>query len=193
MKARDIEFTICSSVEIYEFIENNHYSHNLNGVKISLAFKATYNNELLGAMILGQLSTTAWKKFGTSEYEVLELRRLVFLDKAPKNSESRFIGYVIRYIKKNLKYIKIIVTYADPNHGHSGVIYRATNFKYIGKSSKDYAYKDIENDKIYHSRALRTKYKGEYKPFVKRLRDKLNKGLLTKIELQGKHCFIYEI
>ena len=45
--------------------------------------------------------------------------------------------------------------------------------------------------KVYHSRALRTKYKGKYKPFVERLRNKKHLGLLEEIELLGKHCYTY--
>ena len=50
--------------------------------------------------MFGQLSTTAWKKFSSSEEEVLELRRLVLVDSAKKNSESRVISQAIKQIKK---------------------------------------------------------------------------------------------
>lgn len=191
IKARDIEIFPCLVSEVREFIETNHYSHNINGVKVSCCFKVLYNSELIGAILFGMMSTTAWKKFASTESEVLELRRLVLLDKAGRNSESRVVGFAIRWIKKNLKEVKIIVSYADPNYGHSGVIYRASNFKYLGLSMVDKGYKDIETGKVYHSRALRTKYKGDYKPFVKKLREKKEKGLLEEIKLQGKHCFVY--
>lgn len=193
MKARDLVFECCLLKDIRDFVETNHYSHNLNGVKITYCFKAIYEDKVVGAAVFGQLSTTAWKKFGKSELEVLELRRLVFLDEAVKNSESRFIGWMIRYIKNNNFDIKTIVSYADPNHGHEGVIYKASNFEYLGLSGKDKGYKDKITGKIYHSRALRTKYKGDYKPFVKKLRDKLEKGELEIIDLKGKHCYVFKI
>jgi hypothetical protein len=193
MKARDLIFSVCLVSEIKEFIETKHYSHSINGVKVSICFKAEYDNELVGAMLFGQMSTTAWKRFGTTEDSVLELRRLIMLDKCPKNSESRFIGYCLRYINRNSPNIHVIVSYADPNHGHCGTIYKASNFNYLGVSSTDVGYKDTESGKIYHSRALRTKYKGDYKPFVKILREKKRLGLLQEIKLLGKHCYTYTL
>lgn len=193
IKARELSIVPCELKEIKDFVETHHYSHNLNGVKITQCFSIKFNNDLVGGIVYGKLSTTAWKKFGKTEDEVLELRRLVLLDKCGKNSESRVIGNTIRWIKKNLKNITIIVSYADPNHGHEGIIYRASNFKHIGFSSADIGYKDLETGKIYHSRALRTKYKGDYKPFVKKLRLKKELGLLQEIKLKGKHCYIYKL
>lgn len=190
---KDLQISLCSIKDIREFIESNHYSHNVNGVKIKYCFKVCHQNRLVGGVIFGAISTTAWRKFSNAETKVLELRRLVLVDEAGKNSESRVIGYCLRTIKRIDKDIEIIVSYADPYYGHDGCIYRASNFKYLGLSSKDKGYLDTETKKVYHSRALRTKYKGEYKPFVKKLRDKLEKGLLIPIDIPGKHCYIYNL
>ena len=193
IKARDLKIEPCSLKHIRYFVEENHYSKSVNGVKISQCFSVTHNNQLVGAVIFGQLSTTAWKKFGKKEEHILELRRLVLIDEAGRNSESRVIGWTLRWIKKNMKSVRIIVSYADPMYGHSGVIYKASNFKMIGKTKDDKGFFDPESGKTYHSRALRTKYKGDYKPFVKRLRAKLEKGELIPKVLKGKFCFVYQI
>lgn len=193
IQAKDLKIINCDLKEIREFVEKNHYSHNVNGLKISFCFKIQFNDILIGGVIFGQMSTTAWKKFGNSEKEVLELRRLVLLDTAGKNSESRVIGYCLRYIKKNSPSVKVIVSYADPYHNHTGIIYKAANFEYVGLSGKDKGFIDIETGKIYHSRALRTKYKGDYKPFVKKLRLKLENNELKEIILPQKHCYIFRL
>jgi hypothetical protein len=192
IKARDLETSTCNLSEIRAFVEDNHYSHNINGVKISQCFCVKHNNKLVGAVIFGALSTTAWKRFSDSEKKVLELRRLVLVDEAGRNSESRVVGWCLRWIKRNLPEIEIIVSYADPAHGHSGVIYRASNFKYLGVSASDKGFRDTETGKIYHSRALRTKYNGDFKPFVKKLRAKHEAGLLEVITLPGKHCYVFD-
>lgn len=193
MKARNLEVSPCDVKTVRNFIETHHYSKSINGVKITQCFQVTFNSKLVGAVLFGELSTTAWKKFAKSEKEVLELRRLVLLDECEKNSESRVISLTIKWIKKYLNNVKVIVSYADPNQGHTGVIYKASNFKYLGTSSSDTGFIDPESGKVYHSRALRTKYKGEYKPFVKRLRQLQEEGLLHKIILKGKHCYIYNL
>lgn len=194
IKARDLIIKPCDISVIKDFIEKNHYSHSINGVKITQCFSVTVNdNWLIGGVLFGPLSTTAWKRFDKNENAVLELRRLVLSDFAGKNSESRVVGFCLRWIKKNLKHVSIIVSYADPTFGHSGTIYRASNFIHDGMTPADKGYKDLETGKIYHSRALRTKYKGDYKPFVKRLRQKLANGELETVVLTPKHRYIYKL
>jgi hypothetical protein len=193
VKARDLLVSPCGVKCVRDFIETNHYSKSINGVKITQCFKVQYGDNLVGAVLFGQLSTTAWRKFGRDESEVLELRRLVLLDECGKNSESRTIGFCLRWIKKNLQKVKVIVSYADPMHGHNGVIYKASNFKLVGMTPDDKGFLDPETGKTYHSRAMRTKYKNDYKPFVKRLRAKMELGLLKEVVLKGKFCYTYTL
>lgn len=189
----EYDFKLCNRKDIQLFIEENHYSKSINGVKVSYCFSIhDVSGNLVGACLFGQLSTTAWKKFGECEKDVLELRRLVTLDTCPRNTESWFISKCINWIRKNTK-VKILVSYADPMYGHIGYVYQASNWVYCGVSGKDKGFKDPETGKIYHSRALRTKYKGDYKPFVKILRDKLDNGNLHPIDLKGKYCYTYNI
>jgi len=188
---RALQISPCSLLEIREFVETNHYSRSVNGVTTRQCFKVEMDNELVGAVIFGPMATTAWRKFGSSEEKVIELRRLVLLDRVPKNSESKVIGYTLRQIRKLLPLTEIVVSYADPRFGHCGTIYKASNFKYLGVSSPDSGYRDTETGKVYHSRSLRVKYKGDFKPFVKKLRAKLALGLLEKVPLPPKHCFVY--
>lgn len=61
----------------------------------------------------------------------LELSRLVMLDKAGKNSESRFIGWALRWLKKNTDK-HAVISFADPRFGHVGTIYKASNWEYLG-------------------------------------------------------------
>jgi len=197
IKARDLYIEPCDIKEIRSFVEEHHYSHNINGVKIKYCFKVVHIEDsqdvLIGGVIFGAMSTTAWKKFSDTENKVLELRRLVLLDHAGRNSESRVVGHCLRWIRKIDKEVEVIVSYADPYHNHTGTIYKASNFKYLGLSGKDNGFKDTETGKVYHSRALRTKYKGDYKPFVKRLREKLEQGILVPFAIPPKHCFVYKL
>jgi hypothetical protein len=193
IKAKELCITPCDRKDVSAFIEENHYSKSINGVKSNYCFTVTHEERQVGAVLFGQMSTTAWKKFGDTESEVLELRRLVLLDDCLRNSESRVIGYTLRWLKKNSPEVKVVVSYADPNHGHSGVIYKASNFTLAGMSGADKAFKDVDTGRVYHSRALRTKYKGEYKPFVKKLREKLEMGLLEPVVLKPKYCYTFKL
>ena len=65
--------------------------------------------------------------------QVLELRRLCLIDDTPKNAESFFVGSTLRWLKKNTEW-EYVISYADEEQGHKGVIYRASNFNYLGKT-----------------------------------------------------------
>ena len=176
---------------IREFIETNHYSKSINGCKISMCFGLYDGKELVGAMLFGQLSTTAWKRYGDSEADVVELRRLVTLDKCVKNTESWFISKCIKYLKKNTRY-KVCVSYADPYHDHVGTIYQAANWNYHGTTPADTLLKTPEG-KLYHSRALRTKYNGKLKPFAQRLVEMQERGELESVKTPGKYIYTYNL
>jgi len=83
--------------------------------------------------------------------KVLELRRLCLIDDTPKNAESYFVGHTLRWLKKNTDW-EFVLSYADEEQGHTGVIYKASNFKYLGKTSPG---KTLEVDgKKFHIRTL---------------------------------------
>lgn len=178
-------------VEVKQLIEQNHYSRSVRGLKVSFCFGLFDNDALIGALIFGQLSTTAWKKYGETEEDVLELRRMVCVPGAPKNCCSFLIAKAVKYLKRSSK-AKVLVSYADPFHRHCGTVYQAANWNYGGKTAPDILLRDPDG-KIYHSRAVRTKYKGELKPFAKRLQNLDNVGLLERVPVPGKHIYTFSL
>ena len=131
-----------------------------------------------------------WKKYGETETDVIELRRLCCIDNTPKCTESYFIGKTQRWLKKNTNH-KIIVSYADAHYNHTGIIYRATNFQYEGLTSKG---RVIDYDgRTYHDKAIRTKYKGKLKPFAQRLKQALESGDAKYVSTPGKHIYTFKL
>jgi len=176
---------------VRSFIEENHYSKSINGCKVSVCYALYDDVYLVGAILYGALSTTAWKKYGTSESDVVELRRLCLLDSTCKNTGSWFISKTIKDIKKRFDF-KICISYADPYHDHVGFVYQASNWSFLGKTPKDKLLVTPEG-KTYHSRAMRTKYKGKLKPFAQRLKDLNDQGLLTEVVTPGKYIYSYTL
>lgn len=192
IKARDLEFYKCEKKDIIPFVKSHHYTHSIHGVKIKYCFKAMYNNILVGAAIFGDMASKAWQKFSNNEKNVIELRRLVFTDEAGKNSESRFIGFCLRYLKKFDKSVKVVVSYADPMHGHDGTIYKASNFKFFGMSRSDYVLLDVETGKKFHSMALNDKRdNGVPWNYVKTIKERVEQGLIIRVKLPQKYCYVY--
>lgn len=186
-----MEVRVVQLIDIRKFIELNHYSRSVNGCKVSLCFGLYDGDELVGAALFGALSTTAWKRYGDREGDVVELRRLVCLDRCPRNTESWFIARCLKQLKRLTSY-KVCISYADPYHGHYGVIYQASNWKYHGQTPGDILLKTPDG-RMYHSRALRTKYKGDFKPFVKQLRALNDAGCLIKVDVPGKYIYSYRL
>ena len=109
----------------------NHYLH--RSAPVSWAFGAYFEDVLLGVCTIGKpASRTLIEGVCGKEHadKVFELNRLWMDDKAPKNSESRFIGWVLRQLPLST----ILVSYADTAFNHKGIVYQATNWIYTGQS-----------------------------------------------------------
>jgi hypothetical protein len=92
-------------------------------------FSAWHGAELVGVMLFRKPSLP---KTGAAYECDLELSRVVLLDKAGKNSESRFIGWALRWLKKHTDK-RAVISFADPRFGHVGTIYKASNWQYLGR------------------------------------------------------------
>ena len=103
--------------------------------------------------------------FGLQRHEqegLYELSRLCVhpdIQREEYNITSWFVSRCIKKFRKDTE-VKAILSYADSSH-HSGIIYRATNFKYYGmsESKKDFYYEDGTK----HSRGPIKGLKGEWR------------------------------
>ena len=68
-----------------------------------------------------------WKK-------VLSLTRMVMIPGTPKNACSFLLSRSVRLIKKEGRFVSL-VTYADESQGHTGLVYKASNWTYVGLSA----------------------------------------------------------
>lgn len=136
-----------------DIIVKNHYLH--RKAPCSIAFGLFENSDykinifesgrIVGVIIYGvSCSSTLLRGIcGDDESKnVYELTRLWIEDSTPKNAESFLIGNTIKKLDK-----EIIVSFAEIEAGHSGIVYQATNFYYCGLSAKfkDVLVKGMEN------------------------------------------------
>lgn len=182
----------CPRKWIQDFIEKWHYSHSINGLRTSYCFRLiSENNKLIGGALFGSLGmANNWKKFAEKEEYVIELHRLCCIDNTLKNTESFFISRCLRWLKQNTN-VKIVVSYADENYNHKGVIYQASNFKYLGITAPSKMI--LFDNKLYHDKTIRTKYKGELKPFAQKIKIALENGTAKYVDTKFKHCYIYPL
>ena len=127
---------------VYEdWIINKHYAKRM--CQVSHAFGLYLDGNISGVVTYGMSpSATLAASIAGEKYKsiVYELNRLITEDNLPKNVLSTFVSRSFKLLPKPM----IIVSFADPNSGHHGYIYQATNFIYTGKSSNttQYTYPD---------------------------------------------------
>jgi hypothetical protein len=190
MKVKDMKVSLCSRQEISNFIETNHYSKSINGCISDYCFKLTYDDVIIGAAFFGRMAMrNQYKKYSDKPEDIIELRRLCCIDDTPRNTESYFISKMMRYLRLNTS-IKKVVSYADQEHGHTGIIYKASNFQYLGMTKG--AKVIMLNGRSYHDKSIRTMYNGKLKPFAQRIKDALADGSAYYKDTAGKHTYVYE-
>ena len=111
-----------------------HYSGKVV-MNSQLHLGAFVGGELLGAMqfgpsldkskLQGLVTGTPWNGF-------IELNRMAFSDKLPRNSESRCIAVAMRLMRKHAPHIQWVVSFADGTQCGDGTIYRASGFALTG-------------------------------------------------------------
>lgn len=132
--AKDIVVKPIKSKAANELVKKIHYSgsHTQNS---QLHFGVFLNGKLEGAMqfgppidrrkVLPLVADTKWN-------DMIELNRMAFSDRLPRNSESRAMAIAFRLIKKNYPNIEWILSFSDGCQCGDGTIYRASGFVLTG-------------------------------------------------------------
>ena len=158
MKVSDFKIEPVDRRVIQSFIHKWHYSHDTNGIQQRQCFALYREDKIIGAMIyaIPSMPNTAKKYNPDNPDKCWELRRLCCIDDTPTNTESYFIGQTLRWLRRNTD-VEVIVSYADLEQGHEGIIYKASNFHYLGQSGGGQVL--MVDGKKYHARSLNQKEK----------------------------------
>lgn len=129
------------------FIRTHHYSRSYPAALFRIGLFGA-NAQLEGVAVfsvpMNQRVITAYT--GVPADQGAELGRFSLLDRAPRNSETYFLGQAFKLLRRERPTWKSIVSYSDPvaRHdaqgrvilpGHIGTIYQAHNGRYVGRSS----------------------------------------------------------
>lgn len=198
-----------NSATARDMVERNHYSHKLSlcSVALGVFYKKDVDpnsffeddvEELIGCIVYGNpVGRSAAASISTKLNidEVYELTRLWIADiPGCKNLESFCIGQSFEWLRKNRPKIKALLSYADNEAGHTGIIYQSTNWLYQGNSQlalmPNYSISLTGPDEGYnwvHSRTVHEKWGSHNVDFLKKV---IGRNFWRKKESQ-KHRYVY--
>jgi len=128
--AKDLVVKPISAKDANALVERLHYSRKVVP-NSQLHFGVFLNSRLEGVMQFGPpINKKGTIKIveGTAWHGMLELNRMAFSEKLPRNSESRAMAVAFRLIKKVYPQIEWIVSFSDGTQCGDGTIYRAAGF-----------------------------------------------------------------
>lgn len=187
-------------------IEKNHYTHAWSSCTVVYGIYKKQNDvnvffdglddKLIGVVVygnaVGRNASTSISPLLKNE-NVFELTRLWIEDGHGKNIESYSISESFKLLNLEYPDIKCILSYADNEAGHTGIIYQATGFLYQGDNYTDIAIMpnysvSLSNNphKWIHSRSVYARWKTHN---VDKLKERIGKTFWRKKE-SGKHRYI---
>lgn len=174
---KEIKRNLANKIQV-----KHHYLHKES--ICAQAFGLFDDDKIIGVALYGTPSSHWTAKICgvNNKKNVIELQRLWIQNDTPKNAESYFIAGTMKFIKK-----EIIVSFADPECQHLGVIYQALNWLFTGRSARKGGVIAVKNMDI-HNHALYSQYT------VQEMRDKFGadnvyyKDYLTKFRYVQFNC-----
>lgn len=154
-----------------QFLDSFHYAK--AGRNSKRFYSAYLGNELIGVCKFNPVTRKeSASRLGLKCYELFELDRLcIHPNYHKKNFASWFLSRVIKTFFKDNASAKCLISFSDPNFGHTGKIYEATNWKNDGRTNVSYHYID----------------KSGFHINKKRVYDIASKLRLTEAEYAAKH------
>lgn len=167
-----------ASCEAAEYaVKHWHYSKILPVGK-KVIYGVWENNKFIGVVIFSRgASPHLWKRYNMQQTEGCEMTRVALNNHI--TPVTKIISICLKKLKKDCPGLKVVVSFADPEEGHLGIIYQAGNWIYTGCSDKSFCHK-IGN-KIYHHRTF------------SEIRKKIPPHKVINILKEGKYRYFYPL
>jgi hypothetical protein len=141
----------CSHEAAKYAIEHWHYSKRMPKSKL-VCLGVWEEGMFIGAIIFGaSANNNLGGPYNLKQTEICELVRVAL--NFHKNPVSKILSQAIKKLKETQPGLRLLVSFADPEYGHNGSIYQATNWIYTGKTCSADEY--IINGRRWHGRSLR--------------------------------------
>ena len=163
------------------FIKRFHYKGTLaRGCKYNYCL--FINNKLAGIASYGVPNSKTYNNTKT-----IELKRFILSPNCKKNTASWFMSKCHKLLPKNYENV---LSYSECDR-HDGIIYKASNFKFIGQSKKGQAI--MMRGHVHSLRAAYQKIGGKYTKLAKEVSINLRNGNAKYISTSKKNIFILRL
>jgi hypothetical protein len=144
----------CSHQAAKWAVEHWYYSRTMPAGKLT-KIGVWEDDAFIGVVLFGRGAIPEiGKPFGLLQTEVCELVRVALRTHiAPV---SRILAISLRFLHRFAPGLRLVVSYADKEHGHHGGIYQATNWLYLGETKPDSRL--IVHGEVCHRRSLTARY-----------------------------------
>ncbi len=183
----DLRVDWCSYQAAKYAVEHWHYSRAMPtppahyvGVWEDAAF--------VGCVIFGRGSNNnGHKPYGVKMTEFCELTRIAL--SKHQTPVSQIVAVALKMLKSKSPGLRLVVSYADPNHDHNGAIYQAGNWVYTGQTSMDFEAIDLAGRKWHSRQVSRTGVSRQYGT----LRRVPRHDQCLIVPLLGKHRYLFPL
>lgn len=156
-------------------------------------YKFAYNiwndeNEWCGVILYGSGATPQIAMpYDKWQGQVIELQRVALNGKQGHGKTSWAVATTLKALKKEAPYVDLVVSYADLDQSHNGILYQATNWIYEGLKNENTRGAFIIKGKKMHNRSVASK---GWKQSLLWLRENVDKNAQEFIT-KGKHKYLY--
>lgn len=127
---RDVSLLLVSPSVASRMVTWNHYLHRRRVGK-TVNYAVMLRNQFQGVLVFAYPPVCS-VMFGYKPGEIIELARVWFQDN-PKNLGSCSIRMALRQLPKDLPGVRAVISWCDITR-FDGALYKATGFKFVGKS-----------------------------------------------------------
>lgn len=161
LSAKEWSVSPCSIPQARAIVEEFHYSKGASNTAVyTHGLYRKSDGWLAGAAWWLPPTRVACESVNREEWrKVLSLSRLIVHPDCPRNAASFLIAGSIKIIRNDSRFVSL-VTYADEYQNHTGAIYKATNWTYVGRTGP-YPKWVTDNGRQVASLATKTRKKSE--------------------------------
>ena len=183
----DLRVDWCSYEAAKYAVEHWHYSKSFR-IFPRITIGVWEGNKFVGSIIFAKgANNNLGSPYGLEPLECCELVRVAL---SPHVSfVSSALSRSIKLLQKNSPGLRLIVSFADKNQGHVGIIYQASNWIYTGETPPATAYVD-KGGRVFHQREVSV---SGIKPYFGEPRRVAKIADCKRVTIDGKHRYLYPL